>query len=106
MNSKKIAFRAIAMLLCFVMMVGMIPVYVSADTEYVVEIGNVTLDMNTTEAVDGYYTVSVPINLTTNAGLMNFSADVTYDSALDLTGWTEDGSVFSYAPEYGVSYNL
>ncbi|MBO7148671.1 MAG: hypothetical protein J6V93_02335 [Clostridia bacterium] len=96
MNSKKFAFRAIATLLCFVMLIGMIPVYVAAADEYVVEIGNVTIDTATAEAVDGYYTVSVPINLTTNGGLMNFSADVTYDEALDLTGWTENGQVFPY----------
>ncbi|MBQ4137282.1 MAG: hypothetical protein IJD67_04140, partial [Clostridia bacterium] len=95
MNSKKFAFRAIATLLCLVMLIGMIPVYVAADSDYVVEAGTVTLDTTTTEAVDGYYTVNVPINVTTNTGLIWIDFDVNYDTKLDLVDWTE-GEVFPF----------
>lgn len=90
MKSKKFALRALVTLLCVTMLIGMIPVYVSGETySYKAEAENVTLDLNTAVAANGYYTVSVPIKITENSGCIWFDLNVGYDSSFQLTGYTE-----------------
>ena len=95
MKCKTFAIRALVMLLCVTMLIGMIPVYVSATNSVKIEVGTATIDLAEDVATDGYYTVNIPINITENTGLIWIGLDVTYDPKLDLVDWTE-GEVFPY----------
>ena len=74
MNCKKIAIRALVALLCATMLIGMIPLYVSAAEEILVTIGTATVDKATatvTNIADGeyagdYYIVDIPVTVTQN----------------------------------------
>ncbi len=84
MNCKKIAIRALVALLCATMLIGMIPLYVSAAGELTFQIGTAELDKATAEPVDGYYIVNVPITVTQNPGFLQgkFPVDVEGDDIL------------------------
>ncbi len=102
MNCKKIAIRALVALLCATMLIGMIPLYVSAAEEILVTIGTATVDKATatvTNIADGeyagdYYIVDIPVTVTQNTtkgfynGLINMDVegtDIIYHS-VDMTG--------------------
>lgn len=98
---KKIVNLA-AVLLIFTMVFGMVSVFAANDSVKVL-VENVDLDKAEATAKNGYYTVSVPINIVENTGFIAIKLDVEYDETFELVGWTE-GTVFPYvANQEGVS---
>lgn len=57
------------------------------------EVGNIILDKNTTTALDGYYTVDVPITVTENQGLVSLRFTVSHPEGVELVARTE-GVIF------------
>lgn len=91
MNCRRNAIRAIVMLLCVTMLIGVMPMAVSAASGVKVEVGSVTVDYSA-----GSTTALVPIRITENSGFISLQLDVEYDDkSMTLTGWTE-GDIFPY----------
>ena len=98
---KKIV-NLVAVLLIFTMVFGMTSV-LAADDSVKVLVETVDFDKAEATAKNGYYTVSVPINVIENTGFIAIKLDVEYDETFELVGWTE-GTVFPYvASQEGVS---
>ena len=97
--------RIVSFIVVFAMLYCIIPVSASDSIAYALEIGSVSVDMDKNDATDGYYNVSVPVNLTKNAGLVSITAEVTYDEAITLIGWTE-GEIFPISEGNVSEYNI
>ncbi len=91
MNCKKNAIRVVVMLMSICLLVGILPLAVSAASAVELEIGSVDVDYSTGET-----TALVPIKVTKNDGFVSLQLDVTYDSdSMSLIGW-EEGTIFPY----------
>ncbi len=91
---KNIKRRTLAVLLCALILVGMIPVC-GAEADYIrIQAGNVTVDKNVDYATDGYYEVAVPIEITENSGVLSVRIEVSHPESIELVGW-ENGDVFA-----------
>ncbi|MBQ4137304.1 MAG: InlB B-repeat-containing protein, partial [Clostridia bacterium] len=105
MSKQKSVLRMLSIIVVFAMLFCVVPVSANESIAYTLEVGSVSVDMDKTDATDGYYNVSVPIELTQNAGLISITAEVTYDEAITLTGWSE-GEIFPISEGDVSEYNI
>ena len=92
--NNQFTIRTIAVLLSALMLFGMLPVYAAEADDYIcIEVENVTLDKAVNDAVDGYYTVAVPIVITQNSGFISSRFIVNHPESIELIGW-ENGEIF------------
>jgi len=93
MNCKNFATRALSILLCIVMLVGMIPVSVGAEDAIALALDTVSIDMNngtvSTDADGEYFTATVNLKVTANAGFAALKGDLAYPEELKLLSATD-----------------
>lgn len=73
--------RILSLVLCVIMLASVAVIGTIADDTLTVKLGTVELDTETETAVDGYYTVSVPVEITSNPGIVSVKFTVTLDNA-------------------------
>ncbi len=73
--------RILSLVLCVIMLASVAVIGTNADDTLTVKLGTVELDTETETAVDGYYIVSVPVEITSNPGIVSVKFTVTLDNA-------------------------
>lgn len=85
------AKKVLSLVLAIVMIVSLIPIIALASSSFAFEFDTSGI----TEAVNPGETITIPLNVTANAGWTALNIDITYDDVFENVSISEEGSAFS-----------